>query len=123
MKIEIYPRTRHLSNYSNLITKETRAFFNKNPFSPRAIVSYHFVLPNKIRYLNKKYRHLDRPTDCLSFPIWDNLNSIPKKGPIILGDIFIAEKVIKEKVSEDNLSKTLKMLILHSLNHLIGKHH
>lgn len=68
---------------------------------------------DEIQKLNKKYRNLDKPTDVLSFPIYDKL---PKKSdkPVLLGDIIICP----ECATQDFL-----FLVKHSVKHLLGYHH
>jgi len=104
------------TNYRSLLEKESADFFKNLPLNPQATLTFHFISQNQMSALNKKYRGIDKPTSVLSFPIWENTTSIPKKGIVNLGDIFICLKIIKDE-------KELKKIIRHALNHLIGKHH
>jgi len=70
----------------------------------------------KMRKLNREYRHIDRPTDVLSFPA-------SEKGE--LGDIFIAPSVAKKKAAlrGEDYREYLALLIVHSVLHLGGHDH
>ncbi len=73
-----------------------------------------FVDAKKIHELNKQYRKMDEPTDILSF-------SLSKSA----GEIFICEKISKEKAKEferayDNF---LQFLLIHGMTHLKGYDH
>ena len=91
-------------------------FAKNHHLNPQSTINISFVSKNKIQSLNKKYRKIEQPTDVLSFPIWKNLDEIPKNGEVALGDIFICPEMTE-------IDKELENLIKHSLNHLVGKHH
>lgn len=124
MKIEVYPE-KYRRRYFKIIQEQTELFFKNRPINPQTVVSFNFVSKAKIQTLNRQYRRLNKPTDVLSFPIWQNLAQVPKKGAVNLGDIFISLGVLKESAQEKNLdfNEVLKKIITHSLNHLVGKHH
>ena len=111
LKIKNSPNT----NARRQIQNTTQRFLKNNFVNPDSIVNVYFVSQSKIRDLNKKYRQIDKPTDVLSFPIWPKKSEIPKKGKIILGDIFLFLKPDQQE--------NIAYLVEHSLNHLIGKHH
>jgi len=115
MEIEITPFEKE-KQYGQLIKKNVRQFLRYNSVNIEATVAFNFVSQNKIYKLNQKYRHLNKPTNVLSFPIWEKKFSIPKTGAVNLGDIFICEDFVENP-------EELESLIKHSLNHLIGKHH
>ena len=73
-----------------------------------------FVSEKKIHALNKTYRHVDSPTDILSFPL--NKNS---------GEIFICEKVAikKAKLFERKYDNFTAFLFIHGCVHLLGNKH
>jgi len=108
------------------ITRETiKKFCQKNSLNPKLSVSIFFISDQKMRSLNKKYRQINKTTDILSFPIWEKLHDIPKKGEVNLGDIFISSKEFIKNAAIKKISPEaeLEFLIIHGLNHLIGKHH
>lgn len=104
------------ATYHQLINKTVQTFLRKYQLNSDIAVDISFVSKRQIRALNKKYRHIDKSTDVLSFPIWDNLKGMPKLGRVALGDIFICPE-------ETEIDQNLSELIIHSLNHLVGKHH
>lgn len=124
MKIEIHPE-RDEKKYSKMIKTTVDHFFLDKKINPETIVSFNFVSKAKIKTLNKKYRQIDQETDVLSFPIWENLTQIPKKGTTNLGDVFICLSILRLNAQKEGKDETeeLQGIIAHSLNHLIGKHH
>ena len=74
-----------------------------------------FVSAKEIQGLNKKYRHLDQPTDVLSFPTEDY--SPGPDGIVRLGDIIICKEQAKAKGHQ------VPFLIKHAMLHLLGVHH
>jgi len=73
-----------------------------------------FVNEKKIHALNKTYRHVDSPTDILSFPIEKNS-----------GEIFICEKVATKKaeVFDRKYNNFIAFLFIHGCVHLLGNKH
>jgi len=69
-----------------------------------------------IKKLNKQYRHKDKPTDVLSFPLED------KK---LLGDIIISLPTASKncKIFGTTLEEELTFLVVHGLCHLLGHDH
>ena len=53
------------------------------------VVSVTFVDEEEIHELNKQYRGVDRITDVLSFPQFDDLDNIPEEGEVCIGDVVI----------------------------------
>ncbi len=81
---------------------------------------------SKIQIINKQYRSKDKPTNVLSFPMFDKLSDIPfGAGQIPLGDIIIAFETIKHEATEQN--KTLldhfTHMLVHGFLHLLGYDH
>ncbi len=89
--------------------------------------------------LNRDYRHFDRPTDVLSFPMLefeqpsdfshaeedyaDCFN--PETGELMLGDIILSVDKIREQAESYGHSQTreLAFLVAHSMLHLCGYDH
>lgn len=76
-----------------------------------------------IHEINAKWRHIDKPTNVLSFPAFA-LQPGQEPGEI-LGDIVIArETVEREAVEEDkSFDDHLSHLVVHGLLHLMGYDH
>jgi len=74
-----------------------------------------------IRSLNAQWRHIDKPTNVLSFPAASN-----QQGPVIsLGDIVVAfETTAREAADEAKpFSDHLAHLAVHGFLHLLGYDH
>lgn len=72
-----------------------------------------FVNDAKMRSLNLKYRKVDRPTDCLAFPMRED-------G--ILGDIAISADTARSnsKYFGSTLKKEIILYVIHGILHLLG---
>ena len=83
-----------------------------------------FVDNEKIHEINKEYRHIDRPTDVISFALEDN-EEISFEFGRLLGDIYISTDKIKSQAKEYGHSEKREMafLTIHGLLHLLGYDH
>src|SRR5690606_40074501 len=54
-----------------------------------AAVTVLFCSTEKLRQLNRDYRHRDEPTDVLSFPAHDDVSSVSREPGVYLGDLAI----------------------------------
>lgn len=88
-------------------------------------VSVTFVDMEEMRELNHLYRDMDKVTDVLSFPQFENAEEIPKNGPIILGDVVICteEALLQADDLGHSPSRELVYLFTHSMFHLLGYDH
>ena len=79
--------------------------------------------PERIRTLNRDFRHVDRVTDVLTFPAWEGED--PLGGDGYLGDIMICYDRAKEQAEEygHSLSRELAFLTVHGMLHLLGYDH
>jgi len=70
----------------------------------------------EMRSLNKKYRHIDRTTDVLSFPMDD---------PVLLGDIVISAEKAAAQAKEYGVGvdSEFTRVSIHALLHLLGYDH
>ena len=79
-----------------------------------------------IRALNRRYLDRDRPTDVLSFPMWDfNSELRTPNSELILGDVVISiEKAGKQAEELDvTMDEELSRLLVHGILHLFGFDH
>jgi probable rRNA maturation factor len=94
-----------------------------------------------IQRLNKKYLKKDKPTDVLSFPMyekdgkrgvggrgWKKISPHPTSHiphPIILGDVVISVETAKAQIKENGvtLDQELARLLIHGILHLLGFDH
>jgi pyridoxine 5-phosphate synthase len=69
--------------------------------------------------LNNQYRHKNKPTNVLSFPLNDD------NEDNLLGDIVISLDTARQEAQQDNISlhKRLRTLLIHGLVHLLGYDH
>jgi probable rRNA maturation factor len=74
--------------------------------------------------LNRQFRHIDRPTNVLSFPANDIAHPASDM-PLPAGDIAISFQTVKAEAQRD--SKTVKdhtrHMIVHGVLHLLGHDH
>jgi probable rRNA maturation factor len=92
-------------------------------------VSITFLSNERIREINRDYRHKDQPTDVISFALEelgeDEIEIVGTDMPRILGDIIISVERAKEQAEEYNhsFSRELGFLALHGFLHLLGYDH
>jgi probable rRNA maturation factor len=85
-----------------------------------AEVSVLLVGDRRIRALNREWRHVDRPTDVLSFPLSDP----PGIGPL-LGDVVMSVETAARRARDEGrpVSRELERYLAHGLLHLLGYDH
>lgn len=91
-----------------------------------------------IHEMNREHRHIDRPTDVLSFPMIEyeipgDLSGIeesadafdPETGELMLGDIVISKDRVFAQAEEygHSVRREYAFLIAHSMLHLLGYDH
>ncbi len=88
-------------------------------------VSVAIVGDRRMRELNKKYRKIDKPTDVLSFGTEGGKFVEPPDDVLRLGDIVVSYPQAVEEAREGNtlVDDQIVTLVLHGLDHLLGKHH
>lgn len=76
----------------------------------------------EIHQLNREYRHIDAPTDVLSF-VYDMLD--PETGTRYLGDIIISAEKVFEQADQAGHSSQYEActLVVHGILHLLGYDH
>lgn len=85
-----------------------------------------FISESEIQKLNRDFRQIDRVTDVLSFPNYDNpQNTIFEEDDVFLGDIAICKSVAKKQAKEfgHSLKRELCFLALHGFLHIMGYDH
>lgn len=97
----------------------------ENIDTDRSEISVTFVDLEEIHQLNRDYRQVDRPTDVLSFPQFDDLNDLPEEGEIALGDVVICREKAEEQAEEfgHSFEREIIYLFVHSVLHLLGYDH
>ena len=98
-------------------------------FQNHCEVSVTFTDNEGIHELNKKFRQVDKPTDVLSFPLFDfeGETEEPPIDEIVhnLGDIVISLERAKEQAKEigNSFIEEVAFLTIHSTLHLLGYDH
>ncbi len=94
-------------------------------FTADCEVSVTFTDNEKIHALNREYRDVDRPTDVLSFPLYEGAELGQAFGPVALGDIVLSLERAKSQAEEygHSLEREVAFLTVHSTLHLLGYDH
>tara|TARA_Y100001968_G_scaffold115002_2_gene104395 strand:+ start:7144 stop:7731 length:588 start_codon:yes stop_codon:yes gene_type:complete len=95
-----------------------RAVRENNSFS----IGLQFTDDHYIRDLNSKWRHQQKKTDVLSFPVLDESLLLQGSDCIELGDIVVSIPTAQSQAEEEDhsLEKELRWLVSHGLLHLLG---
>lgn len=80
-----------------------------------------------VRGLNARYRHIDKPTNVLSFPQQGEVPSVPVAGGagLLLGDVVVAYGTVCAEAERDAkpIADHLCHMIVHGMLHLLGYDH
>ena len=110
-----------------LIRRCCNAVLVNENFEGSAEISVRFVDDEIIHELNREYRHVDRSTDVLSFPLGENgvYDINHDTGANILGDIVISMQhaVMQADLYGHSLQREIAFLTVHSMLHLLGYDH
>ena len=90
-------------------------------------VSVRFTNDEEVRSLNAGYRGKDKPTNVLSFPMFEPglIAAAPAGGEILLGDIVLAHGVCAREAAEKGVEVETHAshLVVHGMLHLLGYDH
>ena len=110
-----------------LIRRCCNAVLVNENFEGSAEISVRVVDDEIIHERNREYRHVDRSTDVLSFPLGENgVYDINRDtGAKILGDIVISMQhaVMQADLYGHSLQREIAFLTVHSMLHLLGYDH
>ena len=110
-----------------LIRRCCNAVLVNEHFEGSAEISVRFVDDEIIHELNREYRHVDRSTDVLSFPLGENgvYDINHDTGAKVLGDIVISiQHAVKQaELYGHSLQREIAFLTVHSMLHLLGYDH
>ncbi|MCI8833466.1 MAG: rRNA maturation RNase YbeY [Clostridia bacterium] len=114
--------------YEELIKEITEQCFKEEKLD-KTDLYLSITLSNEeyIHKINKETRNVDKPTDVLSFPMFEK-NEIPKTKtgiPDVLGDIIICIPIVKKQAIEyeHSFKRELAYMLVHGFYHLIGYDH
>lgn len=105
-----------------LIKKAINTVLKAENFGRAAEVSVTVVDDSSIHVMNRASRGVDRPTDVLSFPVFDEDFGV---GLSVLGDIVISyETAVRQAVEYGHaVEREIAFLTVHSMLHLLGYDH
>ena len=112
-----------------LIRKAVKEALTQESFAYPAEISVSFVDNEAIHKLNLEYREKDRPTDVLSFPMWEKEElsdgSALDGHAVTLGDIIISAEKAQAQAQEygHSIEREICFLSVHSVLHLLGYDH
>lgn len=97
----------------------------------RCEVSIALVDDQEMRQLNLQYRHIDKPTDVLSFALQEAdeppivSECAEQDVPILLGDVILSTETTQRQAEERGhpFEQELSILLIHGLLHLLGYDH
>ncbi len=133
----IYKNIEKNKGYESTIKKVVKECFKtENLDKTKLYISITLTESTEIEKINKQYRSIDRPTDVLSFPMFekDELRSflegkakntdISLQGDI-LGDIVISIPKVYEQAEEygHSFERELAYMVVHGFYHLMGYDH
>lgn len=131
--IEInYNNIDKLPSEEKLIQKVVKTVLKEEDIIENIDVYITLTNNDEIHKINKEYRNVNRPTDVLSFPMYerDEIYTIKKDFKIdetekILGDIIVSIEKVKEQAEEygHSFERELAYLITHGCLHLLGYDH
>ena len=103
-------------------------FSKKLNISKNFYFTVHSINEDESKKINKKRFNKNFRTDGLSFPLYNNIDSInnlDKNMSEDMGDMFICRNVIKKnaKIYNKDFSEELQYIVIHGLLHLIGYSH
>ena len=128
--------------YQELTEKVIQKCFEVEKINPTSLyICVTFTTPKNIRQANNHYRDIDKETDVLSFPMFEQeeLDKMIKNHTLeewkqdienevlqeILGDIIISIERVKEQAKEygHSFERELAYMLVHGFYHLRGYDH
>ncbi len=106
-----------------LIKSAIRATLRYEKFDRDCEVSVTLVDNEEIRELNREHRGIDKPTDVLSFPMFDD--DFGDDEYEVLGDVVLSAERAAEQAVEygHSFEREIAFLTVHSILHLLGYDH
>lgn len=109
---EYLPENQQLEHWANKALAE---------LSELSEMTIRIVDANEIQTLNHTYRHIDKPTNVLSFPA-----DIPEELNLpLLGDVVICSSVVEKEAlqQQKSLESHWAHMVIHGTLHLMGYDH
>lgn len=122
-KVQVYYRLKML------VRAAVEATLDYEQYGNPCEVSVTFVDNGEIHEMNKKFRGVDKPTDVLSFPLFD-YDGTSEEPPVdemlgMLGDIVLSLEQAQAQAEEygHSFEREVAFLTVHSTLHLLGYDH
>ena len=110
-----------------LIRRAIEQTLDYERFDDDCEVSVTFTDNCQIRQMNKKFRNIDRATDVLSFPLFDDdgMDAHVAELDCMLGDIVLSLEQADIQANEygHSFEREVAFLTAHSMLHLLGYDH
>lgn len=119
-------------SYEKIISKVVKKCFETEHLeNSKLYISITLTTPDNIKQINKEYRKIDKPTDVLSFPMFEKEEIDEKiqnqdfEFEDVLGDIVISVEQVKLQASEygHSFERELAYMVVHGFYHLMGYDH
>ena len=110
------------------VTQAVKIFSENFKISRNFHFTVHSINESESKKLNQKTFNVNKPTDVLSFPLYNNIDSINQLDQSMhedMGDMFICRNVIKKnaEIYDKDFVEELQYIVIHGLLHLIGYSH
>lgn len=118
--------------YESIIEKVIQKCFEvEGLLDSKLEVSITLTTPEQIHKINKEYRNVDRPTDVLSFPMFEkeeleeNIKNKSFLHEDVLGDIIISVEQVNIQAKEygHSFEREFAYMLVHGFYHLMGYDH
>ena len=117
--------------YEEIINKVlNECFKNEGLTKLKLYISITLTVPEEIQKINNEFRNIDKPTDVLSFPMFqkEELEELMQSDyPVedVLGDIIISIPKVEEQAVEygHSFERELAYMVVHGFYHLMGYDH
>lgn len=126
-----YHGVKQEKTYETLLTSVVEAVLQQEGVCRKVDVSITFTTNEEIHRINREFRQVDRPTDVLSFPMYEReeIEMLRKPQeleiPETLGDIVLSVEKVEEQANEygHSFERELAYLTVHGMLHLLGYDH
>ena len=128
----IYKDIEEVENGEEIVKKVfDKCFEEEGLQDSKLCITVTFTNPENIQKINQEYRNIDKPTDVLSFPMFQK-EELDKKiqekefqYQDILGDIVISIPKVEEQAKEygHSFERELSYMLVHGFYHLMGYDH
>ena len=115
--------------YENLLNEVIETCFKEEKIDKKNLyINIVLTNPENIKKINKEHRNINKETDVLSFPMFEQkelINTTKFIAREVLGDIVISiEQVQKQAVEyEHSFERELAYMAVHGFYHLMGYDH